>query len=356
MFRVLPLFLLLAACGRPDGQAGGDGSERGLAVEVVTLRAETTELRLERPGVLRGSSEVEVVPKVAGRIQEVRVGIGQRVKRGDVLAVIEQADYLDGLQQAQAGVAVAEANLVQAELNVERQRKLFEEEIASDAALEAAESAYRVAVAGLRQAQAAMEIAGRQVNDTRIISPLDGFVAARMVEVGTFVLPPVVAYTVVSLDPMEILISVTDRDISRIRLRAPADVHVYALEGRVFSGRVSEVSVAADRTSGSFPVTIRIPNPDGILRDGMTAQAAIHVGERESAIVVSPDVLIERGGQWFAYVVRDTVAESRRVTPGEWVAGGVIVEEGLSAGERLVVKGQAYLDTGTRVRVEEVGS
>ncbi len=251
---------------------------------------------------------------------------------------------------------MAEANLAQAELNVKRQRTLFEEQITSDAALETAESAYDVAQAGVRQARAAMETVGRQVEDTRIVSPLNGFVTVRRVEVGTFVSPPTPAYTVVAMDPMEVLLSVTDRDISRVRVGAAVDVFVDALEGSSLSGRVSEVSVAADRMSGSFPVKIRVSNRDGTLRDGMTVRVAVHVGRRENAIVVSPDALIERGGQWFAFVVHDSAAESRRVTPGAWVAGGVIIEEGLSAGDRLVVKGQAYLDTGTRVRVEEVGS
>jgi RND family efflux transporter MFP subunit len=297
---------------------------------------------------------VQVVPKVAGRIEEIRAVRGERVQTGDVLAVIEQADYMDGLSQARAALAVAEANLAQAELNVTRQRTLAEEGIASDAALEAAETAFRVAAAGVQQAKAAVEMAERQVDDTRIVSPIDGFVAERMVEVGTFVSPPSAAYTVVALDPMEMQLSVTDRDIAGIRVGAAVDLTVGALPGRSFLGRVTEVSVAADRTTGSFPVTVRIPNRDRVLRDGMAARAAIHTGEREDALVVSPDALIERGGQWFAYVVKDTVAESRRVRPGEWTADGVLVEEGLEEGDRLVVKGQAYLDDGTRVRVQEV--
>jgi RND family efflux transporter MFP subunit len=325
-------------------------------VEVVTLEGEEAILLIERVGVLRGSAEVEVVPKVAGRIQRVIAVRGQKVARGDVLAVIEQADYVDGLQQAQAGLAVAEANLVQAELNIARQRALFDEGIASDAALEAAESAYRVASAGVRQAQAAFEIAERALGDTRIVSPLEGYVADRMVEVGTFVSPPVAAYSVVALDPLEMVCLVTDQDISRVEIGATADIDVKALPDRRFKGRVTEVSVATDRTSGGFPVTVSVPNPDGILKDGMTAIVDLHVGRQPGAIVVSPDVLIERGGQWYAYVVKDSVAESRRVTPGDWVTGGVIVEDGLEEGDALVVKGQAYLDTGTRVKVEEVGS
>ncbi|MCK4546964.1 MAG: efflux RND transporter periplasmic adaptor subunit [Candidatus Eisenbacteria sp.] len=349
------LCLLFAGCGNSGGNPGEDGEATGVPVEIVTLRSQTAELRLERVGVLRGSAEVDVVPKVAGRIQGVRAVRGQRVERGEVLAVIEQADYLDGLRQAEAGMAVAEANRKQAELNVERQRSLFEEGIASDAVFEAAESAYQVASAGVRQAKAAVKMAERQVGDTRIISPLDGFVAERMVEVGTFVSPPVAAYNVVALDPMEIRVMVTDRDIAQVHRGAKVDISVAAFPGRCFAGRVTEVPMAADRTCGSFAVTVAVPNPDGNLRDGMTVTAAIRIGQRESAIVVPEDVLIERGGQWYAYVVNDTTAESRRVTLGDPVAGGVIVEEGLRDGEKLVVKGQAYLDNGTPVRIGEVG-
>lgn len=356
IFCVLPVCLLLAACGGTGGNSGENEGEAGIPVEVVTLKAETAILRIERVGVLRGSAEVEVVPKVAGRIQEVLVLRGQRVRKGDVLAVIEQADYLDGLEQARAGLAVAEANLLQAELNVKRQRKLFDEGIASDAVLEGAESTYEVAKAGVRQARAAVGIAERQVGDTRIVSPLDGFVSAAMVEVGTFVSPPTVAFNVVALDPMEIQVAVTDRDIVRVSPGGKAEVAVEVLGGRRFEGRVTEVSVAADRMSGSFPVTVEVPNPGGELKDGMKAEVAVQVGERAGAIVVPPDVLVERGGRWFAYVVADTAAESRQVSLGEWVVGGVIVEEGLREGEALVVTGQAYLDDGTRVRVKEVES
>jgi len=357
--RLLPLALLtlwVASCGGRGDDPPGQGQEPGVPVEVVTLRGRAASLRIERVGVLRGSAEVDVVPKVAGRIQEVRAARGQRVGRGDVLAVIEQADYRDGVKRGEAGSAVARANLVQAELNVKRQRTLFEEGITSDAVLEAAESAYQVASAGIQQAETALETAERQLSDTRIVSPFDGYVGARMVEVGTFVAPPAAAFAVVALDPMEIEVAVTDRDVTRVKIGAPAEVSVDAIPGRRFAGEVTEVSVSTDRMSGSFPLIVRVPNPEGMLRDGMTAAVAIEVGQKPDAIVVSPDVLIERGGQWLAYVVRDTVAEPRRVVPGELVAGGIIVEKGLQAGDRLVVKGQAYLDDGTRVRVEGVGS
>lgn len=349
---LLLLVLLATGCSRPGPkeEAGGAPAETvPVTVEVVTPRP--AELTLRLPGTLRAWSTVSLNPEISGRIESVRADRSDAVRRGQVLAELDDESFRLGYDQAKAAAALARAAHENAEATLRRLEPLHAEKLSSDAAWDAARTGRDVARAQMDQAVAAEGLARWTLENTRLKSPLDGFVAARMVEVGSLVSPADPAYVVMQLDPMLLNLAVSGSDATRIERGARVDVHVDARPDSVFSGVVEDVGVAADPAGGSFPVRVRVANPRHLLKDGMTATARIVVGRVVQAIQLRADVPMQRMGRWTAFVLEGGVARERVLALRDEAGTDWIVQSGLEAGDSLVVTGQTFLREGVRVRV-----
>lgn len=354
---MLPLLVLLAVgCNRPgpgkDEAAGAATIETvPVMVEVVTPRP--AELTLRLPGTLRAWSTVSINSEISGRVKTVRADRSDAVRRGQILAELDDEAFRLGYDQAKAAAALARAASENADATLRRLEPLHAEKLSSDAAWDAARTGRDVARAQMDQAIAAEGLARWTLENTRLKSPLDGFVAARMVEVGSLVSPADPAYVVVQLDPMLLNLAVSGNDAPRIRSGAPVRITVDAFPDSVFAGTVEDVGVAADPAGGSFPVRVRVANPRFLLKDGMTATARIVVGRLERAIQLPADVPMQRMGRWTAFVLEGGVARERVLALAGDAGSDWIVQEGLSPGDSLVVSGQSFLREGVAVRIVE---
>ncbi|MFQ6611239.1 MAG: efflux RND transporter periplasmic adaptor subunit, partial [Fidelibacterota bacterium] len=182
MFRKLmiaSLFILSIACnGKPENSPE---TETGTNVEVVTVEMEFSNSFLEFSGVLQPISQVDVFPEVPGKIERIISVEGDLVQKGDILAIIEKTDYQIGYDQALAAYALAKANWSNAKANYSRQVELNQDGFSSEANLEGAETAYKIAQAQLDQSEAAMQLATRQLERTKITSPIDGYISMRTI-------------------------------------------------------------------------------------------------------------------------------------------------------------------------------
>ena len=159
--------------------------------------------------------------------------------------------------------------------------------------------------------------------------------------------------SVVDLSSVLILSSLSERDAVRVEVGMRVDVFVPALSEEHFEGRVSALGPRSDPATRSFPVEIRIPNPDGRLLSGMAARCSIHVEDREGALVIPAGAVVEQYGEPIVFTVEENLARRRTVTLGERSGDRVEVLEGLEAGARLVVQGQWTIKDGSAVQIEE---
>ncbi|MET3667785.1 efflux RND transporter periplasmic adaptor subunit [Caulobacter sp. 1776] len=306
------LILVLAACAKREGATADD---RYLTSEVSAGPIESSVLAT---GVLQPRAVVAVGAQVTGQVQQLNVELGQNVKAGQLIAVIEPATQKATLQNAQASVsaqaarvALAEATLAKARLDLSRQRQLADRGFASPAAVDATQATVDIDIAARNQEIAILQGArvgvGRAQVDlarTQITAPIDGVVAAVLVKTGQTVnaaLSAPVLVRIAAADTMTVKVQVSEADIGRIRPGMVASFTVLGQPGRRYSGALrgiepapegaNEMLLAPANQPVYYDALFDVANPDGLLRPSMTAQVRIPTGDKRSVVRVATAAL-----------------------------------------------------------------
>ena len=308
-------FLIWQIISRIPG-AGPQGGPRGAAVAVEIVAVERGGIRDigTFSGTLIPKSYFTIVPKISGRIKELYVDIGDRLTRGQLVALLEDEEYQQQVIQAEADMGVANANLEEAASAQEMAGKEFERAkalhgkgILSDAEIEAAQSTfatrdarYKVTRAQLANQRAALETAKVRLSYTRIRAAWETggdirFVGERFVNPGAMLSSNTAILSVIELQPITAVIHVTEKDYFRLKPEQPVVLNSSAFPGREFLGRVSRVAPLLKETSREARVEIDVDNADGTLKPGMFVNARIEFANKTDATVVPTSALVNRG-------------------------------------------------------------
>jgi len=359
---------VLAACSKPDAQMQGN---QPIPVTVVTLRSEPVTLTRELPGRSTAFLVAEVRPQVNGIIAKRLFTEGGIVKEGQPLYQLDDATYRADLNSAEANLARAQATLVTAELNAKRSAQLVKIDAVSQQDDENAAAALRQAQADVKAAQAAADRARVVLGYARISSPITGRTGKSMVTPGALVTAnqdePLT--TVQQFDPMYIDLTQSSAELLNLRkalsrgaLKASSDQPVTILleDGTQYEhrGKLAFSDVTVDPTTGSFGLRVVVPNPDYLLLPGMYVRAIVGDGERQDALLVpQPGITRDQKGQTMAMVVGEgEKVEARVVKVSRAIGDKWLVEEGLAAGDRVIVEGLQKIRPGAPVQATEAGA
>jgi len=263
--------------------------------QVVAASTETLTVSAEAAGIIEPVTTVEIKSKASGEILELPVETGDFVEQGQLLAQVDQVDARQGLAQAQADLEVARARLKIAESQLDRATQMLAQQIISDQDFEAAELEYANARAQLVRSEAALETARERMSETTIGAPISGTIIARTVEVGNVISSATqvvgggtLLMTMADLSEVQVRTLVDETDIGRVQPGMVADISVEAYRERSFQGQVLKIEPQAEVTQNvtMFPVIIRIANPEGLLKPGMSAEVVIQVASAENAVTV----------------------------------------------------------------------
>jgi membrane fusion protein (multidrug efflux system) len=303
-------------------------------------------------GTVMAYHDVMVSSETSGKVVQVLAEVGDKVTKGDTLIAVDDELPRLGVESARAQFMLAEANYVKAKRDLERSESLYEGEDISEFELEAMQLQEKSAEAQYLSAKSALGVAERQLADTRIKSPIDGRVALRHVDIGATIAPGTPVASVVFVENVKVAFSVSEKEISKIKVGLPVRVSVQAYPDKDFRGEVYTVALKAEMDTRTFPIEVVLPNrgPD-LLLPGMIAQVEIEAGISDNAITVPHDAVVELRGTNIAYVTSGNSVEERKVKLGQTVGDRVIIESGLKPGENLVVSGQENLSQGRSVRV-----
>jgi multidrug efflux system membrane fusion protein len=287
------------------------------------------------------------------------VGEGDRVKRGDVIARIRDAEYRDKVEQATGQVAAARASAEKARLDFERTSRLFATQSITKPEMEAATANRDGTRAQLAAAEAALEEARVGLRDTSLVVPVDGEVLKKSAEPGSYMGPGMPAFVVGDVSSVKVVLGVPDVALRDVKLGQQVAVTTDALPGRTFTAHVSRIASAADQTTRNFDVEIEIPNADRVWKPGMIASAELGGGAGAQPVPLLPltaFVDAPGGGDKFAVKViegtgADTKAKLRPVELGDVIGNRVAVVHGLAAGERVITTGASMVVEGERVEV-----
>jgi RND family efflux transporter MFP subunit len=343
---LLSSLAVLAACESGTQPEAAKPTPPGAPVRAAAVESAAVANRVRAVGVLAPRDEVRLSFKVGGVVQRVFVDAGDRVRAGQILATLEQAEVNAAVRQAREAVQKAERDL-------ERGRRLRADEVATEEQVQDLATAYNVARADL-------DAAAFNARFSRIAAPSDGVVQQRLAEENELVQGGQPVLVLGSTESGWIVrTSLSDRDIVRVHVGDTATVSFDAFPGKEFAGRVTQVASASDPVTGTFDVEIEVTaNGERFVR-GLVAKATLQLAEPEAEgdrTIVPVSALVEADGSRATVFVVDSsgrVARRKEVTVGPIVGDRVIIVSGLRDGDRVVTDGAAWLDDGEAIRIVE---
>jgi RND family efflux transporter MFP subunit len=332
---------------------------------------------LNASGYVVAQRKAAVSSKATGRLEWLGVEEGSKVKKGEVIARLEDRDVLAAREQAAANLENARSMLVQAQaefddasVNYTRSKDLLAKGFISQMDFDTADARYKRAVAGvsgaksaINAAQAALSAAEVAVEYTRIRAPFDAVVLTKDADVGDIVTPFGAAVnakadvvTVADMSSLKVEADVAESNLEKVKKGQPCEIQLDALPDTRFRGEVHMIVPTADRSKASVMVKVRFAERDPRVLPEMSARVAFlerPVAKNEEApkTAVNPAALVERGGKKVVFVVKDDAVVLTPVVIGERMGDMVEVREGVKPGDKVVVNPPAKLKNGTRVTV-----
>lgn len=348
----------LAACGEDTPQETGQ-ARTPPSVVVATVDAEDVSTSVEYVGRTDASQEVDVRARVSGTLLARPFGEGGNVVSGELLFSIDPAEFEADVALAKAEVSKAEASVVETKSNLDRYEVLVQRQAASQAKLDEAEALYRSAVAEREGARAQLQKANLDLDYTQIASPLDGRAGLATVDEGNLIGPDSgVLVTVVKLDPINVVFSVSEREyLNFARQRRDGKQTAFTPRLRLaddtiypHDGEVDQADNRVDPATGTLNVRLRFPNPDELLFPGQFVNVIL-VSSDPVRKVLAPFAAVQQNqsGSFVLVVDQEDKVSLRPIVTGQVFGANVVVEEGLKAGERIVVEGIQKVRPGARV-------
>lgn len=298
-----------------------------------------------------------VTPRIPGRVHEVQATLGDRVKKGQVLIIIDSIE----LGQAKAAYLQAKAQEDLARQNFERERGLYTDRITSEREMFAAKAAHLESRASLRNAEETLHLYG--LSDQKIgalahespaasllpvRAPLSGKVVEKHVAVGELVTPERNLFSIADLSRVWIWIDIYERDLRHVHLEDDVQVEVDAFPGEAFGGKVSYLSDQVDTDTRTVRARVDVENPQRMLRPGMFARVRIsdphQVAQNDGSLAIPEACVLRNGDGFIAFVALDaTRFERRAITIGRRGEGYIEILSGLDFGEQVVSDGAFLL-------------
>jgi RND family efflux transporter MFP subunit len=358
--------------GQPAGRGGaaggrGTGMRPPMPVEFATVRRAPLVNQILVVGNLIGAATVQVVPRVNGRLQSVSVKLGDPVRRGQIIARVEDREIQEQVRQAEASFQVAQATIRQreadlklAQTNLDRSRSLYERQLLPQQTLDDTEAKYQAALAQVdlsraqfAEAKARLDELKITLSNTLIVSPVDGFVGKRFLDAGAFASTNTPVASVVDIRTVRMVTNLVERDVKRVPTGTPALVEVDAFPGEKFNGRVSRVAPVFDPATRTAEMEIEVPNPGFRLKPGMYARVQLTVETKNDALTVPRTAVINvdgKDGVFVAVKTDGTQSGARGSQRGSESSGGarsgasmtakfLPVETGIRDGDNIEITG-----------------
>ena len=334
---------------------------------------------LNASGYVVAQKKSAVAAKVTGRLISLYVEEGSKIKKGQVLAQLENEDLVASRRQAAANLDVAATNfdqakaeLTDAKLAFEREKELLAKEYTARASFDSAQARYKKAVAGAAGAEASIKaaraaLAGVDVSlqYTRIESPFDAVVLTKDADVGDIVTPLGAAtnakasvVTIADMSSLQVEADVSESNIEKLKVDQPCEIQLDAIPSERFPGSVHMIVPTADRTKATVMVKVKFDNLDPRVLPEMSAKVAFlsrkaGKGEEKPRIAVSSTAIVENSGKKNIFIVKNNKAVKTPVTAGEPLGDMVEISGGVAVGDKIVVRPPKNLRNNVPVKISE---
>jgi RND family efflux transporter MFP subunit len=326
-------------------------------VKVMEIAKADATRELQYSGAVKARTDMNHGFRVAGKIVERLVDIGDRVHPGDVLASIDATDYALAVNTAEANLAAAEKQVETVQLTQGRAEALFGKKFASQAQVDEAQLGYQQAVATRDAAASSLQQAKNQVGYTELKADRNGIVTAISADTGQVVGVGTPVVTVAVDGEKEIQIAVPETDISHFNPGQTVEVGFWTDDQLRLTGRVREVAGSADAQSRTFSVRVSLADDPRVLL-GMTATVEATVAAKRSLASVPLEAMAQKDGEPMVWVAdRDSsTVHARAITVADFAPDGVRVAQGLQPGDLVVVAGTQFMTENLKVKLPDLAT
>jgi RND family efflux transporter MFP subunit len=333
---------------------------------------------------------VTISSETDGKVSRILADLGDRVRAGQPLVQIDQEKQQYNVEQQKAALAralaqygaadpehlpeiektpdvqKASADLRQAKQAYDRTNELFKrslvpQQMLDDAAatLQAKQAGYDLSLQGaknlrasIQASEASMKLADRQLRDTEIRAPFDGYVEKRLVNLGELVKTQMPVMSVVRIDPLKVVAEIPEKLAPWIHQGQPVELHVDAFPDKTFTGKVSRISPAVNTSTRAFPFEALAPNQDGVLKPGTFARVHIESGKVDDVLSLPAAVLQYRYGVNRVFVIDGDKLTAHELKIGERMGDRVEILTGVNAGDRVAANDIDKLTDGMKVTTD----
>lgn len=330
------LSIFLISCNGKKEESVSDN-----AIPVKAIQIETTESSFHQNyiGTVEESFASSLSFNVSGTVENVFVSEGQPVKKGQLLASLDE-------KLLQNTYNAAKASRTQAQDAYSRLSTLHEKGSLPDIKFIEIQTQ-------LEQANSMEQIAKKNLNDCRLYAPFSGVIAQRSADIGVNMMPGVSVFKLSKIDAVNVKISIPENVISQIKVGQQVRIRVAALGNELFDGKITEKGVQANPLSHAYDVKIKLPNQGSKLMPGMVCNVSLAAEEKiKGFLVPNKAVQIEYTGKRFVWVADKNQASRRYVETGELTNEGVVVWGQLTAGDNIIVEGMQKISEGMKIELK----
>jgi RND family efflux transporter MFP subunit len=389
---------ILAGCGKKDlppnggavsGTGGGKPAEE-ISVAVAPALRTAIPRKIEFVGTLAGAEQVTLSSEVDGTVETVRNDLGDPVRKAQVLVFLVQDEFLQRKEQARSeldqiaarlgippGTETADiektslvrkalAEFDNARKDLERRKDLAGKNLIAKKDVDDAEARFLVAEANVRAAReeannllatlrgkkASLAIAEKKLRDTRVKSPIDGSIEARMVSTGEYVKVGTPLFRIVDDRTIRLLGEVPEFYAASLRAGLPVELSVDGRPGKTYRGTLKRISPASNAANRAIQVEGNFPNANRELKSGFFGKGAILLRVDPNGVSVPKQAVVTFAGVEKVFVIDNNAARERRVKLGQDLGDRIEIVEGIAAGDRVAVSRTGKLVEGSRVRIE----
>jgi RND family efflux transporter MFP subunit len=386
---VAALAAAAASCSKSQTAQARSSDGDAKAVAVTPVHKQSVRRAVDVVGTLAAVDQVTVSSETDGKVRKILADLGDQVRAGQVLIELDNERQQYSLEQQQAALAralaqygasdpqhlpeiertpdvqKARADLVQATQSFERANQLFKRTLISQQALDDAKTALESKQAGydaalqtarnlrasIQASEATMKLASRQLRDTEIRAPFDGFVERRLVNLGELVKAPMPVMAIVRLDPLKVTAEMPEKMAPWITAGRPLELHVDAYPTRTFSGKVTRISPAVNTSTRAFAFEALVPNAEALLKPGTFARVHVESDRVDDVLTLPYAALQYRYGVNRVFVVSGDRLAMRELQVGDRMGERIEIVSGVKEGEPVAVTDVDSLNDGDRVSV-----
>ena len=332
------------SCNKAKSDSQGSAGETiatSYSVAVVTATKKDITDNFSQVGTIVAYNDVAVISETSGRVVKINAEVGDFKQAGDVLVEVDS-------ELKEAAYKVAQVSYEKAKKDLERYEALYKEGSISDTQIEQARWSYQTA-------EAQYIVAHRQLNDTKITTPISGIVTARYVNIGAMVMGAPQATQVaniVDISRLKVKVSVAEKDVIRLKVGEKVEVATDVFPNAVFTGTIFSISSKGDE-GHTYPVEVVLNNSKLQLKAGMFGRVMFTPKIAGNAIVIPRECIVGSIKNATLYVIKDNVAKLRPVVTGKEIGTEIEILDGLQEGEQIVANGQNNLSDNAPVIIRK---